>query len=200
VLDPGVLSFVLESLPAAPARVLEVGAGDGSLAAALGEAGYDVLAIDPASATTSVAATALHELEASPGSFEAAVGVVAMHHVNPLRESCARLADVIRAGGTLVLDEFDVERFDERAARWLLDHHNPHGRTAAEVIADLRHHCHPLSDLQAALEPWFEIGELARGPYLYRFDLPAELRSIEEHLIDAGELPATGARIVAHRT
>ena len=194
-----VLSFVVGALPAAPARVLEVGAGDGSLAAALGEAGYDVVAIDPGSEVASVRAVSLHELDAPEGSFDAAVSVVAMHHVNPLRESCARLAEVMRAGGTLVLDEFDVERFDEAAARWLLAHHNPHGRTAEDVIADLRHHCHPLRAVVDELAAWFELANPVRGPYLYRFDLPPQVRSDEERMIEAGQLPATGARIVGHR-
>jgi SAM-dependent methyltransferase len=200
VLDHDVLSFVVGSLPAAPARVLEVGAGDGSLAAALREAGYDVVAIDPASEVESVQAVGLNDLESAPGAFDAAVSVVAMHHVNPLDESCARLAEVVRPGGTLVLDEFDVERFDERAAVWLLEHIDAHGRTPQDVIADLRHHCHPLRDVLAALEGGFELSEPVRGAYLYRFDLPAELVETEEQLIAAGNLPATGARVVGRRT
>jgi len=46
--DAGVAAFVRGALPPPPARVLEVGAGSGELAAALREAGYDVVAIDPA--------------------------------------------------------------------------------------------------------------------------------------------------------
>src|SRR4051812_8862849 len=45
--DPGVVAFVHAALPPPPARVLEVGAGQGKLAAALRAAGYDVVAIDP---------------------------------------------------------------------------------------------------------------------------------------------------------
>ncbi len=52
MLDPAVLRFVSLTLPAAPARVLEVGAGDGKLAQALREAGYEVVAIDPIPART----------------------------------------------------------------------------------------------------------------------------------------------------
>jgi len=125
MVDSGVLHFVRESLPAAPARVLEIGAGDGGLAQALAADGYDVLAIDPASISNGVRPVALHELDETPGSFDAAVAVVALHHVEPLRRSCRRLAELVRPGGTLVLDEIDVERFDERAARWWLEHRPP---------------------------------------------------------------------------
>lgn len=96
--------------------MLEVGAGAGELAEALTQAGYDVLAIDPASQTPHVRAVPLHGLEASAASFDAAVAVVSLHHVEPLEESCRRLSELVRPGGVLVIDEFDVAQFDERAA------------------------------------------------------------------------------------
>ena len=66
--------------------MLEVGAGDGTLAEALAAAGYDVVAIDPAS-DRRVRRVALHELDEPP--FDAAVAVISLHHVEPLGESCA---------------------------------------------------------------------------------------------------------------
>jgi SAM-dependent methyltransferase len=196
VLYPDVLAFVCGALPPAPARVLEVGAGAGELAAELGRRGYDVLAVDPASETAAVRPVALHELDEPPGSFDAAVAVVSLHHVEPLAESCRRLAELLRPRAVLVVDEFDVERFDEPAARWLLDHHPTHGheREPADVVADLRHHLHSLERLRGALGEWFELSEPVRGAYLYRWELPPELRATEEELIGAGRLPATGAR------
>jgi SAM-dependent methyltransferase len=202
MLDPWVESFVLESLPPAPARVLEIGAGSGELAEALRSARYDVLAIDPAASIPTVRAVALHELREPPASFDAAVAVVSLHHVEPLAESCRRLGELVRSGGTLVLDEFDVERFDEPTARWWLAQREPNGNdipSAGEIVADLRHHLHGLSTLRATLEEWFELGQTARGPYLYRWQLPPGLRDTEEDLIAAGRLPATGARIVGTR-
>jgi hypothetical protein len=37
------------------------------------------------------------------------------------------------------------------------------------------------------------------GPYLYRWDLDPVLRTIEERLVAAGDLPATGARLIGVR-
>ena len=168
-----VLAFVRGGLPPAPARVVEVGAGAGELAAELGRLGYDVLAIDPASESPAVRPVALHELGEPPASFDAAVAVVSLHHVEPLPESCRRLAELLRPGGLLVVDEFDVERFDESAARWLLDHlSHDHEREPADVVADLRHHLHSLARMRAALGEWFELSDTVRGPYLYRWDPP----------------------------
>jgi SAM-dependent methyltransferase len=202
MLDPSLLGFVLHSLPRAPVRVLEVGAGDGALAQALVAAGYQVVAIDPASDACNVRAVPLHELSEPLGSFDAAVAVLSMHHVEPLPESCRRLAEVVRPGGTLVLDEFDVERFDAQAARWWLDQHEPSSEGAPRpeaLVEDLRHHCHSFGDLLAGLEESFELNQPIRGPYLYRWELPPAMRDVEERLIAAGQLPETGVRIVGTR-
>ena len=71
------------ALPPAPARVLEIGAGGGELAGALRDEGYDVVAIDPASETPAVRAVALGDLDEPAASFDAAVAVVSLHHVEP---------------------------------------------------------------------------------------------------------------------
>src|SRR5947208_1125546 len=103
-----VRAYVRANLPPPPARILEVGAGEGDLARALRVAGYDVLAIDPDPRGDDVRAVALHELDEPPGSFDAAVAVVSLHHVEPLEASCARLAELLRPAATLVVDEMDV--------------------------------------------------------------------------------------------
>lgn len=202
MLDPGVAGFVLEALPPAPARVLEVGAGEGELAVALAGAGYDVVAIDPASSSENVRAVALHELSEPPASFDAAVAVVSLHHVEPLGDSCRRLAEVLRRGATLVLDEIDAARFDERAAAWWLEQRGEHGHDPGppeEIVAWMRHHLHDLRTMQDALEEWFELAAPVRGPYLYRWELSPDLRGAEEELIAAGRLPAVGVRILGRR-
>jgi SAM-dependent methyltransferase len=204
MLDPSVSTFVLDSLPPHSARVLEVGAGDGALAAVLTEAGYDVLAIDPASNVPKVRPIPLHELREPPGSFDAAVAVVSLHHVEPLVESCRVLAELVKPHGALILDEFDVERVDEQAATWWLHHrdddHDHDGDTPAEIVAHLRAHCHTLSELTRALGPWFELEPAVRGPYLYRWARRLALREDEEQLIASGSLPATGVRITGIRS
>src|SRR5919198_5244225 len=202
MVDVAVLGFVRATLPPAPARVLEVGAGEGELAAALRDAGYDVVAIDPAAdGAPGVDPVALLELEAPDASFDAAVAVLSLHHVEPLSESCGRLAQVVRRGGVLAVDEFDVARFDERAAAWWIAQRRAAGGEApddpAEMVGDLRHHLHSVARVREALAPWFDVGEPVRGAYLHRWYLHPGLREVEESAIAAGDLPATGARLVA---
>ena len=197
-----VLAFVRAALPPPPARVLEIGAGDGELAAELRDGGYDVTAIDPAAdGGAAVQRTALLDLQAEP--FDAALAVVSLHHVEPLEESCAHLAALVRAGGRLVVDEFDVAHLDERAATWWLgqrraagaeDDHDP-----ASLIGFMRHHVHALAEVRAALEPHFALGEPTPCAYLHRWNLDSALRGVEERLIARGRLPATGARVIGVR-
>jgi len=194
--------FVRASLPPPAARVLEIGAGDGELAARLGAAGYEVVAIDPAG-EGAVLPVPLLELDEPHASFDAALAVVSLHHVEPLEPSCRRLAEVVRPGGTLVVDEFDVGLMDEAAARWLLDRWRETGqerdRDPADMVAELRAHLHPLGTLRDELGEWFELGPVARASYLYRWYLGEEFREGEEELIAAGSLPELGARFTGTR-
>jgi SAM-dependent methyltransferase len=198
-----VVAFVLASLPPAPARVLEIGAGDGALASTLRDAAYDVLAIDPASETADVVAVPLHEVDGHEP-FDAAVAVLSLHHVEPLRESCERLAQLVRPGGALVIDEFDVERLDERAARWWLGQRAAAGlepeHEPSELVRRYREHLHPLARVTGELaRSGFALGEPVRGAYLHRWWLVDGLRPAEEQLIASGAIPATGARLVGVR-
>jgi len=199
-----VRAFVRANLPAPPASVLEVGAGNGELARFLTHAGYDVVAIDPEPRGPDVRPAALHRLDAEPASFDAAVAVVSLHHVEPLDDSCARLAAVLRPGATLVVDELDIGSLDRDAAAWWLDQRRAlgedHHGDPEELVAEHRAHLHPLDRILDALRPHFELGPPVRGPYLYRWALNESLRAVEEALIAQGRLPPVGARLVARRS
>jgi SAM-dependent methyltransferase len=196
------LAFVRSSLPAPPARILEIGAGDGELAKALTDGGYDVTAIDPAAEPgSSVQQVGLIDTN---GRFDAGVAVVSLHHVDPLEASCAHLATLLDPGGILAIDEIDSQKFDVAAANWWLGQRRALGSfeeelAPGEIVDDLRHHVHPVSRIMSALRPHFEIGAPVRGPYLHRWKLRAALYEPEVDLIAAGLLPAVGWRQVAVR-
>lgn len=201
MLAADVLAFVRGALPAPPAHVLEVGAGGGELAGELRSAGYEVRAIDPAAEDGSGVERV--ELLGVSGTFDAAVAVVSLHHVEPLDVSCAHLATVVRPGGLLVIDEFDVTRLDGRAANWWLGQRRAIGAVeqhdAQSLGTMMREHIHPLRSVREALLAYFTLGEPVPGPYLHRWNLGPGLRDAEEHLIATGDLPATGARFVGTR-
>ncbi len=196
-------AFVRANLPEPPVRVLEIGAGDGSLARALRAAGYDVVAIDPNADADDVRAVALFDLDEPAASFAAAVAIVSLHHVEPLEGSCQRLAELVEPGGTLVIDEFDVATFDVTAAAWWLDQRRalgePQSKTTEELVEEHREHLHPLERILAALGPHFELGLPVRGPWLHRWNLGDSLRAVEADAIARGVLSATGARLVGRR-
>lgn len=102
-----------------------------------------------------------------------------------------------------MIDEFDVGRLDERAARWWLSQRRATGaeeeHEPASLIAVMNDHVHPLRLVLESLAAHFVLGESVRGPYLHRWNLDPRLRDVEEHLIAIGQLPATGARIVGRR-
>jgi SAM-dependent methyltransferase len=203
MLTRDVVAFVRSSLPQPPARVLEIGAGEGELALALDAAGYDVTAIDPAAEPGShVQRVSLLEVS---GSFDAAVAVVSLHHVEPLAESIAHLAKLLPPEATLVIDEIDIDRYDERATGWWLGQRRALGypeadRDATGMLAFLREHIHPLSSIEAALRPHFAFGPPVRGPYLHRWEVGTGLWEAEVDLIAEGLLPAVGSRQVATRS
>ena len=171
--------------------MLEIGAGDGSLAAAL--TGYDVVAIDPAG-TAPVLPVPLLEFEAPPRSFDAAIAVTSLHHIVPLGASLRHLAGLLRHGARLVVDELDVDTYDEGVIAWKRSVERPE-----HELAHLREHIHPLAHIREELEAWFDVGEPVRGAFQYRWDRDPQVRGEEEALIAAGALPATGARFIAVR-
>jgi len=195
-------AFVRASLPPPPARVLEVGAGEGELARSLAGSGYDVTAIDPRSDAPNVRQVALLELDPEER-FDAAVAVVSLHHVEPLEDSVERLASVLEGGAPVVIDEFDVGRLDGAAAGWWLEQRRargePEAESPAELIETMRGKVHALEWMRAALAPRFELGAPVYGTYLYRWKLDESLRPAEQALVARGALPATGVRFTAIR-
>jgi len=195
---PDAIAYVRAALPPPPARVLEIGAGSGELAGVLTAAGYDVTAIDP-QGEPPVLAVALEDLEAPARHFDAAVAMVSLHHVVPLGKSLRRLSEVLRRGARLVIDEFDVDQLDERAAAWWLKHAGEDHQHPADHVAKMREHIDSVARIRTELAAWFDLSEAVPGAYLYRWKVDPALRAEEEAAIAAGALPATGCRFIAIR-
>ncbi|HEU4724386.1 MAG TPA: class I SAM-dependent methyltransferase [Candidatus Eisenbacteria bacterium] len=191
------LRFLERVLPPAPARLLEVGCGDGLVAAALGTRGYDVTALDEslaphesatAARVTWVESNFLFYEEGGAGApFDAVVFTRSLHHIAPLDRALDRAAALLGPGGRLIAEEFAFDRVTLPTARWWYDMEsvlvaggllsppdpalaairNPLGRWKQEHAHDP-----PLPtghDMLAAVRERFETGPAEEAPYLYRY-------------------------------
>lgn len=118
--DRDVADLVLRALPSAPARVLEVGCGEGRLARSMSGAGYRVVAIDPHAPDGSLFERVTIEEFVASEPFDAAVATVSLHHIADLGAAVAKIAGLVVPGGAFVVVEFAWDRFDEATAGWAL--------------------------------------------------------------------------------
>jgi SAM-dependent methyltransferase len=201
-----IVPFVLSNLPPRPARVLEVGCGDGELARAMDAAGYEVTAIDPMAPHGELfRRIKLEELE-DDAHFDAVVASAVFHHMTDLDANLERVVRALDGGGPVIVDEFGWDLFDASTAEWYegqrrvlsaaLDNERaPSAEDWEEHHARL-HHVLPFEPLHAALEAHFEEVSFERVPYLWRYlGGPATL-PLEESLVAAGLIQPIGFRFV----
>jgi SAM-dependent methyltransferase len=203
--------FLLTLLPP-PARLLEVGCGDGSLAHALSRAGYDVTAIDPRAPDGASFRRVTLEEFTDDGVFDAVVASVSLHHVHELAVGLDRLDAVLRPGGLLVVEEFAKEQLVGATARWYYherlalaalgrdDAPRPDGFEAWLAAWHEEHeHIHPWSELRGELDVRFDPRHTDWTPYLFDYRLDDALEPLERALLASGELEPTGWRYVGVR-
>jgi SAM-dependent methyltransferase len=197
-------TFALSQLPAAPARVLEVGCGRrGGVTPALAEAGYDVLGIDPdAPVGERFRAVALEQFDEQP--FDAVVAERVFHHVHPLEPALDKVA---RMSPLVLLDEFAWERMDEPTCDWYEAQHRALTAAGRETIGppDLvqwraeHDDLHPSGVLLQELRVRFEERLYEDRPYLYRWLAGPATEQLEQALLDAGAIQPIGFRWVGVR-
>jgi SAM-dependent methyltransferase len=113
--------FVLGQIGDPPSRVLEVGCGEGELARAMACAGHSVTAIDPRAPEGPIFRRVRIEELCDPGPFDYVVASLSLHHVEDLGRVLDKIANLLRAGGALVVVEFAWDQFDEATAEWALE-------------------------------------------------------------------------------
>ena len=127
------IEFVLSQLPPAPARVLEVGCGEGELARALDDAGYEVVAIDPEAPEGAIFRRTTIEAFAEDGRFDAVVASLSLHHVHDLGAALDKLTRLSR--GPLIVNEFAWDRLEPMTPEWAEEHAGLHGY--AQMLPEL---------------------------------------------------------------
>ena len=206
------LEVVASHIPEPPARVLEVGCGNGDLALALAERGFDVTAIDPSAPHGPIFRQVRLEDFADERGFDAVVASMSLHHIPDLSGALDRIASFLPPAGRLVLDEWAPERLAGRTAHWYYEQRRAladAGRTDSEVpdafdawelqttasLADL----HASSTIRSELEPRFAERVFEWRPFLYSRRLDDALEPLERTLIADGEIDATGFRYMGER-
>jgi 2-polyprenyl-3-methyl-5-hydroxy-6-metoxy-1,4-benzoquinol methylase len=200
-------AFVLAHVPPAPARVLEVGCGQGELARALVAAGHAVTAIDPeAPPGPPFRRVALEDFR-EPGPFDAVVASRSLHHVESLAAALDRIAALLAPGGVLVVNDFAKERLAGPTAEWYLDRRRALAAAGGAPAPGSLDAClreweddhadlHGYEAMRAGLEARFRERFFAWVPYLHHELAEVVPEAAEQALIDAGTIRATGFRYV----
>jgi SAM-dependent methyltransferase len=199
------LHFVAARLPPAPARILEVGCGDGRLARALDELGYEVVAIDPAAPAGAIFRDVSLEEFAAPARFDAVVASRSLHHIHDLGGALSKVRRLLVEGGRLIVVEHAFDRLDEPTAAWYVekrrakDAHAPSSLEACLVEWKEDHAgLHGYAVMRRELDLRFTERWFAWTPALY-LELGDALEQEERRLIEAGSIQPTGFQYVGER-
>jgi len=156
------IDFVLQELPPAPARVLEIGCGDrGGVVPALVEAGYEALGVDPqAPAGERYLRQDFREID---GSFDAVVAGRMLHHVDPIEPAAGHIATL---APLVLVNEFAWDLIDESLQRWYDAQPEKTGPPSVDEWRRRHPGLHPHGVVLAALRAHFVERTLEWVPYL----------------------------------
>ena len=210
--------FVRGSLPAAPARVVEVGCGPlGGFVPLMEAAGYQAIGVDPEAPPGPSYRQVEFERYETAGQLDAIVACTSLHHVADLAGVLDLVAGVLVPGGRAVIVEWARERFDEATARWCFarlpgpddDPGWLHQRQAEwhesgqPWDACLRSWVHAEGlhagqDILEELDARFDCRAVAYGPYFFA-DLAGTSDAEEQAAIDSGLIQANRIQYVGRR-
>jgi SAM-dependent methyltransferase len=209
--------FVRGQLPPAPASVFEIGCGPyGGFVPLLLEAGYDAVGIDPEAPEGPDYRRMEFERFDVTRKADSVVACTSLHHVADLAEVLDKVTDCLAPSGSLVVVEWDWERFDQPTSQWCF------GRLADDAGAPEHSWLRTIRDeWTESGEPWSRywrgwvageglhsgqqmLDELTRryrsqsstrGPYFFP-DLDETTEADEQAAIDGGHIQAGGIRFV----
>ena len=197
--------FVRGQLPPPPARLLEVGSGQGELTTALAIAGYDIVGIDPMAPHGELFRRLTLDDVDETERYDAVVAARSLHHIRDLDAALQKIAMLLERDGLLLVDEFAWDLLDEPTLDWLWGQRRAlaaaGGEPAPESREELRAEweadhlgLHGYDALRRALDERFREEVFARTPHLYRLLGGASSEVLEQALVDADGIRALGFR------
>ncbi len=123
---PFTLTHLRPLLPAAPARIAEAGCGQGALAVALADLGYDVTGVDndaqmAASAKERGVQVIYADINEVSGEYDVVLFTRSLHHAKSMDDTLAHAVTLLAPAGQIIIEEFAWERVDRAAAGFLYD-------------------------------------------------------------------------------
>ncbi len=206
--------FLLQHLGPAGRRVLEVGCGNGAVAAAMVRAGHEVVALDadPDMVATArgrgVDARCVRWPEFAGEGFDAVAFTRSLHHLRDLDAALRHAVDVLVPHGLLLIEDLAHEAVDLQSLRWFrkvlteLDgdgvlRSDPKLRAnrllrGDDLMAawqeDRPHDLHSFATMAAAVEDAARPNYRAEVPYFYRY--------VAEAAVPGAESAAAVARVL----
>ena len=163
------LAFVRKWLTQ-PSRVLEIGCGEGELAAALQSViaiDSDPLAIGKAKARGVDARVATWpEFHDAP--FDAVLFTRSLHHIEQLDRAVTRARELLKPGGHLIIEDFAPAEMSPRFLAWLRGELRRIGEEWEQEPV------HPIADIRRAVASHFDIVFEGDTPYCHRYFPEAE--------------------------
>ena len=210
--------FVRASLPAAPARIIEIGCGPlGGFVPMLESAGYQATGVDPEAPPGPSYRQVEFERYEVPRQVDAVVACASLHHVADLAAVLDLAAAALIPGGHAVIVEWAHERFDEATARWCfarLPGPDEHRGWLHERLAQWRESgqpwdaclrswvqaegLHPGRDILDELGARFDSEPVTYGPFFFA-DLAGTSQADEQAAIDSGLIQANRIQYLGRR-
>jgi SAM-dependent methyltransferase len=210
--------FVRAWLPAAPARVLEIGCGPaGGFVPLMQAAGYRAIGVDPEAPPGPSYRQVEFERCAVPGPLDAVVACTSLHHVADLAAVLDLAAEALVPRGQAVIVEWARERFDEATARWCFARlpgpdddpgwlhrrqaeWRESGQTWDGCLESWVHAegLHAGQDILDQLDARFDRQQVAYGPYFFA-DLAGTSDADEQAAIDSGLIQANRIQYAGRR-
>jgi SAM-dependent methyltransferase len=199
---------VRDRLPPPPARVLEIGCGPhGGFVPMLHSLGYEAVGVDPGAPDGEHYRRVEFEQGETFDDIDAVVASTSLHHVADPAEVVERMASTLAPRGTLVVVEWDWERFDEPTAEWCFERLGPDETGWLRGLRDewvatgqpwhvylrawvQKERLHAARTLLRLFDERFDREQLADGPYFFP-ELAETSEEDERAAIEARRIRAT---------